>query len=548
MKHLPATRVNLGTLGAICCLAAWVYADNVPRQPNQAAPTEPYWQLFLDDHIITRSTGFERVVHHPRPHGVVLKTEKPWETFGATPWYVGRRKEGGYECYYQALWHEPGMRVVSHMAYAISEDGIHWEKPVLNLVDGPTQTGRQKGLPLGVSLGSGDKNDEYSKANNILPIGHPRDLLLHGNVRDPDKRFALGLNFGIPQRIAFCRELPDFVNDPNWQEKLVDSGGFVHSHYTTLEYWDDLNDEWVVMRQSPNHPPTRVSGRYASPDMVHWKLDHHFYPDAHDSTDPRYFDEVYGNMGVHLEGIVFGFVDWFVGDESHEATNNDRGIIGSDTAKGTQEVRIATSRDGGKTWDRSTSREPWIPHGSEQDSYDRLVRLDCPPLRMGDEDWFYATATNCDHASRAGVPRDRIGLVQGALYTQKHNRYVSLTAGNRVRILITKPIEVTGDTLQLNVDASSGEVKVAVGIDRWMKHKNGAWTFEANLPHWLVEDRWGRQHLEKGFHFDDCEAVHVNSIEHDVQFKEASFESLRGKTVRLFIAVQTADLYGFRFK
>ena len=59
MKHLPATRVNLGTFGAICCLAAWAYADNVPRQPNQAALTEPYWQLFLDDHIITRSTGFD---------------------------------------------------------------------------------------------------------------------------------------------------------------------------------------------------------------------------------------------------------------------------------------------------------------------------------------------------------------------------------------------------------------------------------------------------------------------------------------------------------
>ena len=49
-------------------------------------------------------------------------------------------------------------------------------------------------------------------------------------------------NFGIPQRIAFCRELPDFVNDPDWQEKLVDSGGFIHSHYTTLEFWDDLKD------------------------------------------------------------------------------------------------------------------------------------------------------------------------------------------------------------------------------------------------------------------------------------------------------------------
>ena len=63
-----------------------------------------------------------------------------------------------------------------------------------------------------------------------------------------------------------------------------------------------------------------------------------------------------------------------------------------------------------------------------------------------------------------------------------------------------------------------------------------------------MEDRWGETHLEKRFHFDDCEPVHVDSIEHDIKFKEADVSSLIGKTVRLFISVQDADLYGFRFK
>tara|TARA_Y100000588_G_C13795448_1_gene728523 strand:- start:165 stop:668 length:504 start_codon:yes stop_codon:yes gene_type:complete len=167
---------------------------------------------------------------------------------------------------------------------------------------------------------------------------------------------------------------------------------------------------------------------------------------------------------------------------------------------------------------------------------------------MGDEDWFYARVGDRDHASYLGYPRDQMVTFQGALYTQKHNRYVSLTAGNRPRILITEPLEVTGETLQLNVDASRGEVKVAVGTDRWMKHKQDAWPFEANLPHWMVEDRWGDTHLEKGFYFDDCDLVQVDSIECDVRFQEASFKSLLGKTVRLYISVQDADLYGFRFK
>ena len=71
-------------------------------------------------------------------------------------------------------------------------------------------------------------------------------------------------------------------------------------------------------------------------------------------------------MGVHMEGIVFGFAYY----ETHPSTE-DRGLIGTNTGRGTMEVRVVTSRDGGYTWDRTVSREAWISHGSEEDSYDR---------------------------------------------------------------------------------------------------------------------------------------------------------------------------------
>ena len=111
---------------AVYCLPLDVHADPSLQTPNQTELPEPRWHLFLDDHEITRSTGFRRVLHHPKPRGVVLEAEKPWETFGVTPWYVGRHKGGGYECYYQTLWHERGMRVVNRMAYAISDDALVW--------------------------------------------------------------------------------------------------------------------------------------------------------------------------------------------------------------------------------------------------------------------------------------------------------------------------------------------------------------------------------------------------------------------------------------
>ena len=517
----------------------------------EADGREPNWQLFLDDHAITRSTGFRRVLHHPRPRGVVLVPDQPWETFGVTPFYVGPRQGGGYECYYQTLWWEPGGRSVNQMCYAISTDGIRWEKPVLNMVEGPTETSPQPGFPLGVSGGP------LSRANNIIPCGHPRDMFRHGNVVDPARRYAIGLEFRRGQRIGFCQRLPDFINDPNWREGIVDSGGFKPSHYNALEFWDDLHDEWVSMRQAPNPPPVRCGGRYASADLNKWRLDHFIYPDAHDSTDPRYFDEVYGVMGVHQEGVVLGYLHWFIGDRTHanaelyEDGHNrpaaEEGLIGKSVSKGTMEERIAISRDGGKTWDRTVSRQAWIPHGTEQHSLDRLVRVDCPPLRMGDEDWFYASIYDGDHAGARYYHDQRRSVIRGALYVQKHNRYVSLTAGNTPQILITRPIEVTGPWLQLNVDASRGEVRVGIGIDKVIPHKTGAWEFEAVLPHFMVEDRWERSHLEPGLHVNDCLPIREDCIEHNVRWKGEGLDRLIGKTVRLYIMVRDADLYGFRF-
>jgi hypothetical protein len=118
--------------------------------PASLPPREPNWELFLDDHIIERSTGFRRVLHHPEPRGVVLEPDLPWETQGLSILYVGWRKDGKLECYYRVHGKDiPG----DTTAYAVSDDGIHWEKPVLGIVDGPN-----------------------GKENNLLPADGPGDV------------------------------------------------------------------------------------------------------------------------------------------------------------------------------------------------------------------------------------------------------------------------------------------------------------------------------------------------------------------------------------
>src|SRR5689334_19667382 len=51
------------------------------------------WQVFLDDFVVDRATGLDRVVHHPRSRGLAIPADKPWETFGCYPHYVGRKSD-----------------------------------------------------------------------------------------------------------------------------------------------------------------------------------------------------------------------------------------------------------------------------------------------------------------------------------------------------------------------------------------------------------------------------------------------------------------------
>ena len=108
--------ISILVLLAICLPLS---ADDAP--PATLPPREPHWELFLDDHIIERSTGFQSVLHHPEPRGVVLEPDLPWETQGLSILYVGRRKDGTYECYYRVH----GKNVPDDTtAYAVSEAWI----------------------------------------------------------------------------------------------------------------------------------------------------------------------------------------------------------------------------------------------------------------------------------------------------------------------------------------------------------------------------------------------------------------------------------------
>lgn len=113
-------------------------ARHVPylEQPPEIIDVSVGRQLFVDDFLIEH-TDLQAAYHKAKKYegNPVLKAEMPWET-AQSP--VACPKSGGVwydeEERLFKMWYEAGW--LRHMCYAVSKDGLHWERPELDEVPG----------------------------------------------------------------------------------------------------------------------------------------------------------------------------------------------------------------------------------------------------------------------------------------------------------------------------------------------------------------------------------------------------------------------------
>ena len=117
------------------------YADKPERPPYLVSPPKQICidvgrQLFVDDFLI-ESTTLQRDFHLPKYHAAspVLKPDRPWELTGrgafAVPFSDGVWYDGGIF----KMWYYGG-HGGGTTCYATSKDGIHWDKPSLDVEPG----------------------------------------------------------------------------------------------------------------------------------------------------------------------------------------------------------------------------------------------------------------------------------------------------------------------------------------------------------------------------------------------------------------------------
>jgi len=121
------------------CLFALALAAAVPASvadpPDEPVAIGSRLELFVDDFLIARLDGARLKLHEPRPAGVALRFDQPWE--GSFCGYVTVLKDGDrFRMYYRGL-PAAGKDGSTNecTCYAESPDGITWTKPNLGLFE-----------------------------------------------------------------------------------------------------------------------------------------------------------------------------------------------------------------------------------------------------------------------------------------------------------------------------------------------------------------------------------------------------------------------------
>jgi hypothetical protein len=194
--------------------------------------------------------------------------------------------------------------------------------------------------------------------------------------------------------------------------------------------------------------------------------------------------------------------------------------------KGTTELRLVLSRDAGKSWQRVGEKQVWLPCHSEPHGYDRLVFAQSP-VRVGDELWLYYTAWDGDHLvyKRDGSLFDPDYLRTGrtARATLRWDGYVSLDAGDRQGVLVTRPLTFRGSECVVNLAAHEGELRAE------------------------LLDSSGKPLA--GFGLDDCVPLRGDGLALPIKWRgSVDLAALAGRTVQIRFALHQAALYAFQFR
>ena len=450
--------------------------------PPEVIPIDVGRQLFVDDFLIEHTT-LQRTFHPAEYHAAnpVLKPDKPWE----------QERYPTAMVFSDGVWYDPADRLFkmwymggycASMCYAMSRDGIHWEKPSLDVKLGSNVVFGRRRDSTTVWLDLVEKNPErrYKLFRYDNMNGDPFQSLYFS----PDGihwKEAAG-----PRRVRGDRSSV-FYNPFRkiWVYSIRDTAAFGGLKHTirSRRYWECADPlagaDWTEAKA-----PLWISA---------------------DKLDPRHPEmniqpELYNLDCVAYESLILGLFDIWVGQPTNRPKPNY--------------LTVGFTRDGFH-WDRPTHKAflPVSEHMGDWNHGNVLSAGGCC-LLVGDQLYFYVSG-------RAGVDGSGAsGVCATGLATLRRDGFASMDAGNTAGTLTTRLVIFRGKHLFVNADADAGEVRVEV-LD-----KGG----QVIVP----------------FGHGNCLPVRSDQTRCAVRWKKtADLSSLAGKPVRFRFHLKNARLYSF---
>jgi hypothetical protein len=402
--------------------------------PPAVIPIDLGRQLFVDDFLIEQTSlvrTFHRAEYHPA--NPILRPTAKWETRDPMADRTNTHPNPAAMPFSDGVFFDPKDRLFKmwymggyqeNTCYATSADGIHWDKPVLDVV----------------------------KGTNIL-VAQNRDsstTWLDHDETDPARRYKMAAwhDYYLEQFVS-----PDGIHFT----KTGDSG---YAGDRTTFFYNPFRKVWVFSLRSAQADGERHRLYFETRDFVggtKWGRKEPVIWVGADKLDPRRPEyniptELYNLDCVAYESIMLGLFTIFRGERPQREKPND--------------VCVGYSRDGFH-WARP-DREVFVGVSENVGDWNwaNVQSAGGCCLIVGDKLYFYVSG-------RHGLPgTSQPDVCSTGLATLRRDGFVSMDHPGHARVervtslppgtLITRPVRFSGKHLFVNLAAASGDLRVEV--------------------------------------------------------------------------------------
>ena len=501
-------------------------------------------QLFVDDRFIATGNGVELVMNPPyQATEPVVTVDAPWEDPSDTSFgiysSVLREDDGRIRLWYHVRRAKEESELSldqAYVGYAESTDGIHFDKPELNLIDEGGSTVNNVVIPSklgGSSVWIDPHAPPEERYKNQSKVYNPDVAMQFHMHSSPD-----GIHWKFLRRIQFEQR-------GGWDTQ-------------SIIFWDPAigryvlyTRRWVAKRHTTaqGNENFRTVRRLESDDLINWDNQKTVMsPDEVDLAtyetgaplDPTAPEKPYGRVPMDYYGAaVFKYPDphgvyvmlananwyWFNREPVVTMVRDDLDVVRTETQQiygpSRFDVRLSVSRDG-VDFQRCGGRRPFLSPGPEGSFSSRMIWAMPHPVRMGDEIWIYYSGTNRDHDGLLD-PAGKGHLSGIGRAILRLDGFVSADAGYGGGEIVTPIVRFEGERLELNLDTGGGG---AVRVE--------------------LQDADGRP--VSGYTERDASYICGNSVRMPVRWgKSWDVSSLSGKPIRIRFVMRDCKLYAFQF-